>query len=176
MTICVALLFSGCDKKEPSSTESSANHGEHADQMTHDEHGEHHAGTGEMAMAESEDETVQTTCPVMEGNPIDKNLFVEYKGKKVYFCCNTCVELFNKDPEKYVSKLPQFKTDNTAAAAETAAEQTKCPVLGGPINKDVFVEYKGKKVYFCCEGCDKTFLADPEKHLAKLPQFGGKEE
>ena len=53
--------------------------------------------------------TEQTTCPVMEGNPIDKNVFVEYKGKKVYFCCDDCKAVFEKDPEKYISKLPQFK-------------------------------------------------------------------
>jgi YHS domain-containing protein len=50
----------------------------------------------------------QTTCPVMEGNKIDKNIFVEYKGKKVYFCCTSCKAEFNKDPEKYIAKLPQF--------------------------------------------------------------------
>ncbi|MDD5010614.1 MAG: YHS domain-containing protein [Phycisphaerae bacterium] len=50
----------------------------------------------------------QTMCPVMEA-PIDKNIFVEYQGKKVYFCCPSCKTDFNKDPEKYLSKLPQFK-------------------------------------------------------------------
>lgn len=52
---------------------------------------------------------VQTTCPIMEGNPIDKTLFVEYKGKKVYFCCKGCPEKFLENPEKYVAKLPQFQ-------------------------------------------------------------------
>jgi YHS domain-containing protein len=51
----------------------------------------------------------QTTCPVMDGNPIDKNVFVMYKGKKVYFCCAECKAKFEADPEKYISKLPQFK-------------------------------------------------------------------
>jgi len=50
----------------------------------------------------------QTTCPVMEGNKIDKNVFVEYKGKTVYFCCEACKAKFLADPEKYVAKLPQF--------------------------------------------------------------------
>lgn len=49
--------------------------------------------------------------------------------------------------------------------------QTICPVMDGPINKDVFTMYKGKKVYFCCPGCDKVFNDDPEKYLDKLPQF-----
>jgi YHS domain-containing protein len=62
----------------------------------------------------------------------------------------------------------------TAATAEqtaTTAEQTICPVMGNPINKDIFVEYKDKKVYFCCPECKAKFLAEPEKYIAKLPQF-----
>ncbi len=49
--------------------------------------------------------------------------------------------------------------------------QKLCPVMGGPINKDVFTMYKGKKVYFCCPGCDTEFNKDPEKYISKLPQF-----
>jgi YHS domain-containing protein len=44
----------------------------------------------------------------LDGNKIDKNVFVEYKGKKVYFCCAACKSVFEKDPEKYIAKLPQF--------------------------------------------------------------------
>ncbi len=58
---------------------------------------------------------------------------------------------------------------STSAAAAT--EQTVCPVMGGPINKDIFTEYKGKKVYFCMESCKAAFEKDPEKYIAKLPQF-----
>ena len=49
----------------------------------------------------------QTVCPVT-GDAIDKNIFIEYQGKKVYFCCSSCVDAFKANPEKYVSKLPQF--------------------------------------------------------------------
>ena len=52
-----------------------------------------------------------------------------------------------------------------------AGEQTTCPVMGGPIDKAIFVEYKGKKVYFCCKDCVEKFQANPEKYIAKLPQF-----
>jgi YHS domain-containing protein len=52
-----------------------------------------------------------------------------------------------------------------------AGEQTTCPVMGGAIDKAIFVEYKGKKVYFCCPACVETFKANPEKYVAKLPQF-----
>ncbi|MHC4843297.1 MAG: YHS domain-containing protein [Planctomycetota bacterium] len=56
-------------------------------------------------------------------------------------------------------------------AIVTTAEQKVCPVMGAPINKALFVEYKGKKVYFCCAGCEKKFEENPEQYLAKLPQF-----
>jgi YHS domain-containing protein len=56
-------------------------------------------------------------------------------------------------------------------AHAAVAEQTNCPVMGGPIDKAIFVEYKGKKVYFCCKDCVEKFKADPEKYVSKLPQF-----
>ncbi len=53
-------------------------------------------------------EVEQTTCAVMDGMKIDKNVFTEYKGKKVYFCCTDCKAKFEADPERYIAKLPQF--------------------------------------------------------------------
>jgi len=57
-------------------------------------------------------------------------------------------------------------------AITSALEQTTCPVMGGAIDKALFAEYQGKKVYFCCPGCKEKFEAEPEKYIAKLPQFG----
>lgn len=62
-------------------------------------------------------------------------------------------------------------TEEAATAVAAAVEQTSCPVMGGAINKDLFTEYKGKKVYFCCPGCKEQFEKEPEKYIAKLPQF-----
>lgn len=48
------------------------------------------------------------TCPVMKGIPInteeaEENGWVrEYNGKKIYFCCKSCVEQFDSDPREYV--------------------------------------------------------------------------
>jgi len=69
------------------------------------------------------------------------------------------------------------KKSEPAAPAETkqvvseAIEQKTCPVMGGAINKELYTEYKGKKVYFCCAGCKEKFEKEPEKYLSKLPQF-----
>lgn len=63
----------------------------------------------------------------------------------------------------------------TAKAVETEVadviEQKLCPVMAAEINKELYTEYKGKKVYFCCPGCEEQFKAEPEKYLDKLPQF-----
>ncbi len=62
-------------------------------------------------------------------------------------------------------------TAETKEVASAGIQQTVCPIMGGAINKDIFTEYKGKKVYFCCAGCKPEFEKNPEKYLAKLPQF-----
>jgi YHS domain-containing protein len=59
----------------------------------------------------------------------------------------------------------------TEEVVSSAIQQTTCPVMGGAINTSMFTEYKGKKVYFCCAGCEEKFKKEPEKYLAKLPQF-----
>lgn len=50
--------------------------------------------------------------------------------------------------------------------------QTVCPVLKGNIDKNVYVDYKGQRIYFCCAGCDAEFKKDPEKYLKKMEAQG----
>jgi len=49
----------------------------------------------------------QTVCPVT-GEKIDPAVFVMHEGKKIYFCCDSCIKPFQKDPKKYLTRLPQF--------------------------------------------------------------------
>jgi YHS domain-containing protein len=57
-------------------------------------------------------------------------------------------------------------------AAKDCQTQKKCPVMGGTINKDVYADYEGKRVYFCCESCISTFKKDPAKYVKKLEGEG----
>lgn len=50
--------------------------------------------------------------------------------------------------------------------------QALCPVMGGEINKDLYADHNGKRVYFCCPGCIPEFKKDPEKYLKKLQAEG----
>jgi YHS domain-containing protein len=101
------VMLNSCKKEEPGAAVTSAEH-------THEHEGHEHEGHGHASMTDEPIEAVaaaieQKTCPVMEGNPINKALFVEYKGKKVFFCCPPCKDKFNAEPEKYIAKLPQFQ-------------------------------------------------------------------
>ena len=57
-------------------------------------------------------------------------------------------------------------------AEEEAKAQTTCPMMGNPINKKLFVDHKGKRVYFCCEGCPKAFRADADVQMKKMTDAG----
>ena len=58
-------------------------------------------GLAASALA-ADEEITNKTCPVMEGEEVDPDLWVEYQGKRVYFCCEDCVERFQEDPERYM--------------------------------------------------------------------------
>ena len=64
---------------------------------------------------------------------------------------------------------------NAVAKAEAKAEvkaQTTCPVMGGPVNKSIFVDAEGKRIYLCCKGCIAPVKKDPKKYIAKLEAEG----
>ncbi|HVN33085.1 MAG TPA: hypothetical protein VMT45_13975 [Thermoanaerobaculaceae bacterium] len=55
-------------------------------------------------------ENIQTTCPVsgesLEGGEMGPPVAVSYKGRTIMFCCNMCPPKFEKEPAKYLAKLP----------------------------------------------------------------------
>jgi YHS domain-containing protein len=52
-----------------------------------------------------------TTCLVSEEDldEMDERVSKVYKGQTFEFCCKPCLVKFNKDPEKYASKLAAAK-------------------------------------------------------------------
>jgi YHS domain-containing protein len=107
---------------------------------------------------------MQTTCPVM-GGAINKALYADHDGKRVYFCCGGCSADFKKDPAKYIKKLED-------AGVTVAKVQTTCPVMGGKIDKTSYVDVAGKRIYLCCAGCADAVRGDPEKYIKKLEGEG----
>ena len=111
-------------------------------------------------------QVVQVACP-LTGKPVNKDHMAEVGTTKVGFCCDKCEgkykEASDDDKLKMLFAAKDFNQGFT--------RQTKCPVSGKPINPEQFVDYKGKKVYFCCPNCPAAFNKDPESFVDKLPQL-----
>jgi len=98
-------------------------------------------------------------CPVMN-SAVSPKFRAEYKGQFVYFCCQGCVKMFEKEPETYIAKLNE-------ADREAIKVNETCPVTGDKITDQTrFVEHEGRKVYFCCDGCVDMF----KKKIAEAPK------
>jgi YHS domain-containing protein len=50
--------------------------------------------------------------------------------------------------------------------------QVKCPVLGSPVNKRIYTDYEGKRIYFCCPPCIRKFKNDPDKYMKQMETEG----
>jgi len=55
---------------------------------------------------------------------------------------------------------------------EKAKAQTNCPIRGGAIDKVSFSDYKSQRIYYCCQGCDKTFLKAPDEYISEMNAKG----
>ena len=109
----------------------------------------------------------QTTCPVM-GGEINKKLYTDVKGCRIYVCCQGCIAKINEDPDKYIKKL-----EAEGQSVQKLKPQTTCPVMkGNPINKNLFVDVKGKRIYVCCGACIDAIKKDPDKYLKILSDEG----
>jgi YHS domain-containing protein len=54
------------------------------------------------------------------------------------------------------------------ADPDRAPENAICPVMGNEVDPEIYVDHEGRRIGFCCPGCDKLFLEDPEKYLEKV--------
>jgi YHS domain-containing protein len=127
---------------------------------------------------------LQQVCPVMDeqlgsmGTPL-KVIGLE---RDVYLCCKGCLKFLEKEPEKYLAKLPALPNSEkpivvkaTKEDARFVAAQKTCPVMDEPLDamggpwKTVVA---GRVVYLCCPGCAKKLHANPEVFLEKLTSRG----
>lgn len=99
-------------------------------------------------------------CPI-SGKATKASLFVKHGNEKIYVCCKTCVKKVTATPKAFHAKA-------YPAAKVVDLKNAKCPVMGNKVNPKVSITFQGHRVGFCCPGCDKVFLEEPNKHLAKL--------
>ncbi|TET32224.1 MAG: hypothetical protein E3J72_20235 [Planctomycetota bacterium] len=59
-------------------------------------------------------------------NPINKKFFANHGGKRVYFCCLSCVNEFRKNPGRYMERLNEagvILEDLSAGGSANAKEK-----------------------------------------------------
>jgi hypothetical protein len=102
-------------------------------------------------------------CPV-SGAAVKEASTRDYKGAKVYFCCDNCPKKFDAEIAK--NKVFQEKA-NLQLVATKQATQEKCPITGKALNKEKTEKVAGVVVTFCCDGC-KGKVASAKDDAAKL--------
>jgi YHS domain-containing protein len=135
--------------------------------------------TGQATTTAPANSSAQKFCPIMTEEEIDPtaNTVVDYKGVKIYLCCDQCVGKFRRDPAAYLDP----KLIPGLAGMELPKrdiEQVFCPVLKDRkvSSKDPSTTYKGVKIYFYNDTARQRFEKEPERYAdpAILPQLKGK--
>jgi YHS domain-containing protein len=128
------------------------------------------------ASSSADDSKAQKFCPVMTTDEIDpeNSPAVEYKGVKIFLCCDQCVNRFKRNPAAYLDPklVPALKG---MELPKRDIEQVFCPVLKDRkvSSKDPSTTYKGVKIYFYNDLAMKRFEKDPERYADPkvLPQL-----
>jgi hypothetical protein len=71
-----------------------------------------------------------------------------------------------------LAQAPTPAKNATPAATTQVKAQTTCPVMGGAVNKSLFVDAEGKRIYVCCGGCIKNVTKEPAKYIKILEDQG----
>jgi YHS domain-containing protein len=93
---------------------------------------------------DKKDPLAAAKCPV-SGKEVKADKTVDYKGGKVYFCCENCPKAF--DAAKHGAKA------NHQLVVTGQAKQEKCMFTGGKLNPETKIDVKGAAVCFCCNMC-----------------------
>jgi YHS domain-containing protein len=101
-------------------------------------------------------------CPV-SNQKVKEASAVDYKGGKVYFCCDNCPKGFAKDTKKFAAKA------NAQLVATGQAKQEACPFSGAKLNPDAKITVAGAEIAFCCEKCQaKASKIEGDKQVEAL--------
>jgi len=85
-------------------------------------------------------------CPVLTDKKVDPEVFSDYEGKRVYFCCQACKAEFGENPEKYLGAAAAIRRCGGAWRAWRAWRRkcrTVCQADGGDNAGDVVCDGLG---------------------------------
>lgn len=77
----------------------------------------------------------------------------------------SCTKSENRQPENGT-------TPSGSATAVAAKMQTMDAFSGKPINRTIFADHEGKRIYFCCDQSRFDFRNNPKKYLDEFAKQG----
>jgi hypothetical protein len=99
-------------------------------------------------------EVTTTTCPVAGKEiKIAEAKTVSYKDANVYVCCDKCKAKMEEDAKPFAAKA------NQQLVQTRQYRQVKCPLTGGPIDKEEKAKVGATMVRFCCSKCQGKVAA-----------------
>ena len=124
---------------------------------------------------------VTETCPIMEGDENDPEEFSVVAGKKIYFCCGSCVSKFDENKAYYIKAIPSLQKKFTEAELKELGvdkvellEQKYCPIYPerviNPNSKTV--EYKGKTIYLWSSSAARRWMRDADRYYQEAVEAG----
>lgn len=108
--------------------------------------------------------SLQTKCPVM-GGAIHRDHFVDVEGYRIYVCCPGCDETILEDPQRYIDEMK-------AAGVQPYRLQTHCPIMDFDINRDLYHDHNGQRIYICCPGCMDEVKERADEIIAEQHEKG----
>jgi YHS domain-containing protein len=145
----------------------------HAHDHDHDDHHGHtHGQTAATAPADAGPASAPytlETCPVSGealgsmGEPV----VYSHEGREIRFCCQACVEPFQKEPAKYLQAVDAAMIEQQIPDYPLQTCVISAMRLGSMGEPHPYI-YRNHLVLFCCEGCIPAFQRDPATHLAKI--------
>lgn len=102
----------------------------------------------------------ELNCLFQDQKDVNPDMFAEYNGHRVYFCCPECKADFEKDPSAHTAEA------NHQLAESGQVKQVACPFSGGDVAENQSSEIDGVTVKFCCKNCKaKMDQADEEQQM-----------
>ena len=74
------------------------------------------------------------------------------------------------EQETSSKKAEEVATEEAGSQAPKA--QTTDAFSGKPINRNIYADYQGRRIYFCCANSKREFENDPERYIAKFRELG----
>ncbi len=66
---------------------------------------------------------LQTTCPVMKGNPVtSESPYVDVEGVRIFVCCGGCIGAVKADPAEYIKHMKAEGVEPATIPESSAVE------------------------------------------------------